>query len=188
MEQLFILALLLNKGDFTNQQHETKWIGNNPAIEESIISTENRLGMKLPKDYIEFLKISNGLMDIGTSTSLKFLPVEKIGYLNDLDKELVEIWSENNKRYGKILAGSILIGGLEQEQQLLLIPPSKSNKEWKYWLFASWIPGESEIKSLEDYFKEEVEYLKKETKNLEKPQPKPVIDFSLRDAVYAHDW
>ncbi len=188
LEQFFVLALLLNKGDFTNQQHETKWIGNNPATVESVILAESRLGVKLPKSYIEFLKASDGLMDIGTSTSLEFLPVAKIGYLKDLDSELVEIWSENNKKYGKILAESILIGGLDQEQQLLLIPPSKSNKEWKYWLFASWIPGEMEFKSLEDYFREEIEYLKKETVNLEKPQPKPVIDFSLRDAVYALDW
>ena len=188
LEQFFVLALLLNKGDFTNQQLETKWIGNNPVIEESIISTENRLCVKLPKDYIEFLNISNGLMDVGTSTSVEFLQVEKIGYLKDLDNKLVEIWGENDKKYGKILAGSILVGGLNQEQQLLLIPPTKSNKEWKYWFFASWIPGEKELKSLEDYFSEEVEYLKKETINLEKPQPKPVIDFSLREAIYALDW
>jgi hypothetical protein len=188
IEQFFILALLLNKGNFTETQKQTKWIGNKPATEESILEAEKKLGMKLPEDYKNFLRITDGLEDISATTSVKFLSVNEINFLNKLDDDIVDIWSENDKQYGRILANSILIGGLDQEQQVLLVPPNKKNKNWQCWLFASWIPGEQQFNSFTDYLSSEISQLKNEVGNSKEPLPKPIIDYSLRDALYARDW
>jgi hypothetical protein len=39
---------------------EQKWFGYPGATEEQILELENRLGVQLPPDYREFLKVSNG--------------------------------------------------------------------------------------------------------------------------------
>jgi len=54
---------------------------------------------------------------------------------------------------------SILIGGINQEQYFLLIPPNLTNEKWKYWKFANWHPGEEEHLNLESYFTEVLNFM-----------------------------
>ena len=42
---------------FSSEQIKNNWIGNLPATQKEIEETESRLGIKLPADYKEFLKI-----------------------------------------------------------------------------------------------------------------------------------
>lgn len=189
LQEISKKALLLNDFDFSDEQIKAKWLGTTVAQDKEISDTEKRLKIKLPDDYVEFLKISNGFPQT-SSTSCSFLSVDKIDYLKTLDEDLVEIWNENDalKEVGEALTTAILIGGLNEEQQFLLIPPNKTRDKWAYWQFASWIPGEEEYPSLKDYFKSDLSFLKEQTKDLKTTKPKFITDYSLRDAVFNLDW
>lgn len=185
-------AILLNDITFSKEQIDTEWLGNPSATEEDIEIAEQRLNVKLPSDYIDFLKICNGFQ-ASTFVFSTFLPVNEIGYLKDLDEDTVETWCEidefddNNLNEMKTnLARSILIGGLNEEQYALLIPPKRIGDKWGYWIFASWIPGEEVLDNFVDYFNGQLNVLQSEIDGLE--EPKFIIDFSLREAVFALDW
>jgi cell wall assembly regulator SMI1 len=178
-------VFLLNEIDFTEEQKKSKWLGYAPATEEAIQAAEKRLNCSLPTDYKDFLRITNGFVQTCDAVHSTFLPVEKIDYLLNLDDDLIEIWEEPMPEIGKILRTSILIGGLNESQQMLLIPQKKG---WIYWQFASWIPGERPHKDLKTYFKYVFDFFKDETKDLKKAKPKEVIDYSLRDAVFSFNW
>jgi SMI1 / KNR4 family (SUKH-1) len=175
-------VLLLNEAAFTKEQIQSKWLGYAPASDAAIEAAEKRLNCSLPTDYKEFLKITNGFSQTSNAIHSSFLPVEKIDYLLNLDDDLIEAWEESMPDIGKILRTSILIGGLNESQRVLLIP--QKNK-WIYWQFAHWIPGERPYKNLKSYFKYVFDFFKDE---LTKPQPEPIRDFSLRDALFALDW
>jgi cell wall assembly regulator SMI1 len=189
LQEISKKALLLNDFDFSEEQTKTKWLGTTGADGKEILDVEQKLKVKLPDDYTEFLKISDGFPQT-SSINCSFLSVGKIDYLKTLDEDLVEIWRENEvlKEVGDALASSILIGGLNEEQQFLLIPPNKTKDKWGYWKFASWIPGEEKYPSLKDYFKSDLSFLKQQTKDLKTTKPKFITDYSLRDAVFNLDW
>jgi cell wall assembly regulator SMI1 len=58
LQQISKEAIALNPDFFSDEEKEVKWIGRNPATEESIIQTQERLGVKLPDDVVAFYKIS----------------------------------------------------------------------------------------------------------------------------------
>lgn len=182
-------TLLLNEYHFTEEQKQSNWLGESPASDDEIGIAKMSLQSELPDDYIEFLKITNGFPQC-TSTGVTFLPISEVDYLINIDEDLVEIWNNDDELIdiGQALSASLLIGGKNEEQYFLLIPPNDSNRKWRYWKFASWIPGEHEFKSLKDYFKAELVFLREETKGLKKPKPKFVVDYSLRDYVFNLDW
>lgn len=137
---------------FDQMQEEAKWLGYPPATATEIQAAENRLGINLPQDYVEFLKISNGFSQ-PSFTSCLFFPVEKIEFLRVLDEELIEIYSEDAEpEWANALQSSIVVGGPENLQQFFLIPPTSSSPNWRYWLFANWLAGEHEYASLNAYF------------------------------------
>lgn len=189
LQELYRRALLLNESDFSEDQMQSNWLGFEPASDEEILSAKKLLRTELPEDYVEFLKITNGFRQC-VSTGTTFLPINKVDYLINIDEDLVEIWSnsEETKDIGEALSQSILIAGLNEEQYFLLIPPTPCVKKWRYWLFASWIPGEQEFKNLKEYLKSELQFLKQETKGLKKPKARLIIDYSLRDYVFNLDW
>lgn len=189
LQEISKRALLLNEFDFTEEQRQSKWLGVKPASDAEIETAEKSLRIKLPQDYIDFLKITNGFPPYDNSISVNFVPVDKIDYLINVDDDLVEIWNNyGTEEVGEALSQSIIVGGIKEEQSFLLIPPNEKQKKWRYWKFASWIPGEEEFKDLSDFFKHELDFLKRETKGLRKPKPKFVADYSLRDFVFNHDW
>ncbi|WP_236010649.1 SMI1/KNR4 family protein [Flavobacterium chungangense] len=142
--------------NFTSEQIENNWLGTIPATEKQISNTENRLGIKLPKDYIEFIKITNGFSapnDIEPS----FENISNIDFLKNIEPFTIEAYS-----YLPELKNAILIAGIEEEQYFLLIPPESENEEWKYWKFANWYPGEHPFGNLNEYFKDVLEFIVKE--------------------------
>jgi hypothetical protein len=182
-------AILLNDFDFSDEQIKSNWLGVVGAKDNEIAVAEEKLKIKLPDDYIDFLKISNGFSQTST-ISCSFLSVDKIDYFKKLEEDLVEIWNKNEdlKEVGEALASSIMIGGLNEEQQFLLIPPKTKSEKWGYWKFANWIPGEEKYLSLKDYFKSDLSFLKEQTKDLKTAKTKFITDYSLRDAVFNSDW
>ncbi|WP_237589861.1 SMI1/KNR4 family protein [Polaribacter sargassicola] len=144
-----------DNNNFTSEQKKNKWIGNPPATNEEIKETELRLGIELPKDYKEFLKIANGFPTYNNAVEPSFEKVSQIQFLKNFNSEIIEIWRKaGNVEVSKELFKSIIIGGKNEEQWFLIIPPTKENESWKYWKFASWIPGEEEYQNLTEYFLE----------------------------------
>jgi len=163
LKEISVTAIQLNPQNFNNEQVESAWLGNQPATKEAIKAAEQKLGMTLPEDYKAFLLITNGFFTPTDSTEPTFESVENIDYLKNVDYFLIEVWCVPELiDIGQQLEKSIIIGGLEDEQYFLLIPPADGNSEWKYWKFASWIPGEQPYKNLNDYFTSILEFLKKE--------------------------
>jgi hypothetical protein len=161
LKEMSVLAVEQNTYEFTEEQREKKWLGYKGANEEQIKDAEKRLGVLLPNDYKEFLKVSNGF-DCLSNINLTIMPVEKIDYLRTLDAQLVNIWTSDPDRneFNHQFSSSILIGGYQEEQQLLLVPVS--NDEWECWFFAVWSPGETKYPNFRFYMEEVMTRLKED--------------------------
>ncbi|WP_324026553.1 hypothetical protein QSV08_03285 [Maribacter sp. BPC-D8] len=83
--------------------------------------------------------------------------------MRNIDSFIIESYSiDGIENIGKQLEKSILVGGINQEQYFLLIPPNATNEKWKYWKFANWYPGEEEFDDLHSYFKSTLEFINRE--------------------------
>lgn len=130
----------------------------NPTTEKHINEVEKQLGVALLHEYKQFLLITNGFSQTSI-TEPEFFSINKIDWLKNVEKELIEIWKNDGiKDVGEQLERAIIIGDSNGEQQFLLISPRK-NEVWKLWKFASWIPGAEEYDTLETYFNELLEFL-----------------------------
>lgn len=152
----------IQKADFDYQEKSISknWLGFKPATKEEILNTETRLNIKLPKEYKDFLSATNGFNPFSLTPTLH--SVDKIDWLKNIDPQLVEIWTESmkdvDKDFVKSFSNSILIGGYQEEQQLLLIPSTKS-KNWECWFFANWSPGETKYPSFRYYMENQLQEL-----------------------------
>tara|TARA_B100000676_G_C17506476_1_gene545755 strand:- start:62 stop:562 length:501 start_codon:yes stop_codon:yes gene_type:complete len=161
LKEISNLAIQLGDFEFTNNQIENNWLGTSSATTEAIEKKELELKVKLPQDYIEFLKISNGFPPTSAVDST-FLPIEEIGLLKEKDKQLVDIWCNSGNGINEELQNAILVTKVHEEQYFLLIPPITKNNSWQYWKFASWIPGEEPYKNIESYFQSIKEFIQDE--------------------------
>lgn len=152
-------AIELTDAQFTQKQTKNKWLGTKPASENEIKLTETRLGIEFPPDFKQFLLITNGF-SASNDIEPNFEPINKIDFLRNIDSLIIEAYSiEGIENIGIQLEKSILVGGINQEQYFLLIPPSSKNEKWKYWKFANWHPGEEEYESLKSYFEEVLDFI-----------------------------
>jgi len=152
-------AIELADLEFTQDQIKNKWLVNEPTSEVDLKLTEKRLGVKLPNDYKEFLRITNGFT-APNDVEPSFERFDKIDYLKNLNNHLIEVWNtEGIADIGKQLGCSIVIGGINEEQIFLLIPPNSSSENWKYWKFSSWQPGEVEFKNLQHHLNEVLDFI-----------------------------
>ncbi|MEU6768055.1 SMI1/KNR4 family protein [Streptomyces sp. NPDC046853] len=76
-------------------QRESGWLGHEPASEEAVLAAEERLGVRLPPTYRNFLLTSNGWSSIG---ELDLLAVGEIGWFPDLT-DLLDYWSSPGEGY-----------------------------------------------------------------------------------------
>ncbi|HBR53462.1 MAG TPA: SMI1/KNR4 family protein [Flavobacteriaceae bacterium] len=159
LKQISEKAIELADFEFTQEQTENKWLGIKPVSETEIKLTEKRLGIEFPTDFKQFLLITNGF-SAPNDIEPTFEPINKIDFLKNIDSFIIEAYSiDGIENIGKQLEKSILVGGINQEQYFLLIPPNSTNEKWKYWKFANWHPGEEEHESLKSYFKEVLNFL-----------------------------
>jgi hypothetical protein len=59
------------------------WLGHDPASEEEVAAAEQRLGMRLPPSYRNFLLASNGLIGPGTPWFYALLPARHVDWLRN---------------------------------------------------------------------------------------------------------
>jgi len=152
LKEISAKAITLGDFPFLINQIDSNWIGFEPTSNEEIEKLEKRLGISLPQDYIEFLKITNGFL-AASGVEPSFCGTDKIDYLKNVDADLYEIWVETgNSESGNKMKTAIKVGGYDEEQFFFLIPPSQENKNWEYWFFAAWAPGEAVFNSMTEYF------------------------------------
>jgi SMI1 / KNR4 family (SUKH-1) len=144
-------AIAHNPDDFTKQEKEDQWIGRDPASDEAIATAEKRLNVQLPPDIIEFYQITNGTSEILSHTFSGFLAIDQIEWLINTNQEVLENYAEMGEDYLNDLKNSILIAGLDHVHQILLIQPYGRSCKWRYWEFATYIPGANEFGSIEIY-------------------------------------
>ncbi|MBE7652120.1 SMI1/KNR4 family protein [Tenacibaculum finnmarkense] len=164
LSELFKKSIELNDYVYSDKQIEKKWIGNLNTTLTEINKVELKLNVKFPNDYKNLLLISNGFLTSTDAVEPSFIPIQKVDYLKNVFPEMVRIWTENepNGTFEKELESSLIIAGINDEQQFLLIPPIEKEGNWKYWKFANWIPGEEVYENLTEYIKGVIEFLNEE--------------------------
>jgi hypothetical protein len=158
---LFDKSIELGDENYTEEQIKTKWIGNLPASSEEVENAEKRLGIKFPQDYIEMVRTANGFPTCSNSVEPSFQKVDEIDFYRNFQRNVIDTWKEMGELNDVVsdLERAIMIAGLEDEQQFLIIPPTNGQDKWKYWKFAMWIPGEEEYQNLKSYLEGVIEFL-----------------------------
>jgi cell wall assembly regulator SMI1 len=137
---------------FTSEQKSNNWLGTTPATEKQIIDAENRLGVKFPNDYKDFLILTNGFFAPNTIEP-SFVSIEKVDFLKNIDNDTIQA-------YGMVeLENAIIVAGILEDQYFLLLPPKSENEKWIYWKFANWYPGEHAFENLKHYFENVLEFI-----------------------------
>jgi len=164
LSKLFEKSIELNDYTYSDEQIEKKWIGNPKTTLAEIKIVETKLNVKFPNDYKDILLISNGFLTSTDAVEPSFVPIQKVDYFKNIFPESVEIWTNNEPKgiFEEDLERSIIVAGINEEQQFLLIPPNEKSKTWKYWKFANWIPGEEEYENLTEYINGVIEFLNEE--------------------------
>ncbi|RKD92868.1 SMI1/KNR4 family protein [Mangrovibacterium diazotrophicum] len=161
LEILFDKSIEFCDENYTEEQIKTKWIGNLPASGTEIENAEKRLGIKLPQDYIEMVSTANGFPPCSNSVEPSFQKVDEIDFYRNFQWNVIDTWKEMEELNDVVsdLERAIMIAGLEDEQQFLIVPPTNGQNKWKYWKFAMWIPGEEEYQDLKSYLEGVIEFL-----------------------------
>src|SRR5688572_19945783 len=131
-----------------------KWLGYAGISESDIIKHEERLQIKLPPSYKEFLKTSNGFKQLNTYV-WDILPLDKINWLKSFDPSFYELYATEHKDsfnasdeeyfvYGenqsstdfrsKYLIESLAVSSWGDAAIVLLNPNVKFGEEWEAWV------------------------------------------------------
>ena len=137
---------------------QTRWLGYPGATPEAIAAREAELGTTLPDDYRAFLLASNGFRGLaGLPHGLcSLLPVEKIGWMRDVDRsgrlaeylahpERVKALPEDFQVDPDDYARTLLIGESDGNECILLLPP-RNGADWELWTYdpeAGFVTGDT---------------------------------------------
>lgn len=153
---------------------KNNWLGYNPTTDIEIEKKEKELNVELPESYKNFLKTSNGFKQISTFAG-HLLPIEKIGFLKDLEPDLYEVYEleefdvsdEDYFNYTdsqvtvnfriEFLLSAIVISLNVDGTVVLLNPQIKFGKEWEAWVFSNSNPGPERFKSFKELILKEHE-------------------------------
>lgn len=165
LEKISKEAVALQPDFYSESEIKSNYIGRNPATEQEIETTEKRLGIKLPNDVVEFYKTSNGTSVILDQCFGAFEPLEKIDWLKNAIPQTIEDYCGMGEAYTNDLKNSIIIAGINYVHMVLIIQPYDSNKEWRYWEFAHYVPGETPFHSISNYLERLDDFLSDQNKN-----------------------
>jgi len=155
------------------------WMGFEPALESEILAAEDRLGRRLPPSLRTFYEVSNGWGMTG-SFIFNILPVERVGWLKDLDPHLYQIAIKCEERrsgspfkndpgntrlnlycleQGTMVKRSLAISSWGDAAIWLLDPGHRPHTgEWRAGRWAGWSPAmEWTAQSFADLMRRELE-------------------------------
>lgn len=159
LKKLSDLAIAFEEEAFSIEERETRWIGRSAASEEAIHATEKRLGLSLPDDYKDFLKISNGLSAFPMDHPA-LIAVEEIDWYKKLEEpelyDLLKIYwdmeaEDEEATIEPYTQRALLISYIPDDQMIWLIPPIDETQDWQTWYFAAWLPGERRYPSFRHF-------------------------------------
>ncbi|MBC7981790.1 SMI1/KNR4 family protein [Candidatus Parcubacteria bacterium] len=160
LDKISKLAIEQHTIDFPDKILASKPLIRLPATNAEIKATEKKLDILFPDDYRKFLLVSNGFENF-SHTGVTLSSIDKVDFLINVDEQLIDIWADSmdeiDNSFGDKLKSSIIIGGLQEEQQLLLIP--LPNNRWECWHFSSWRPGEVVYESFPFYMEDDLQKL-----------------------------
>ncbi|WP_055076748.1 SMI1/KNR4 family protein [Pseudanabaena sp. 'Roaring Creek'] len=164
-----------DKWDITPEMIESKWLGFPSASEEQIVAAENRLGIKFPPSYREFLKVSNGWARCGFEMNL--WSTEEVDWFVARNQDWVDAWADDDdipdekyfiygdnqdcvymrNRYLKTALEVTCRGG--DGDIYLLIPEVifPETGEWEAWHFGNKLPGAHRYRSFYELMQVAVE-------------------------------
>lgn len=121
------------------------------------------MGLPLPDDYINFLKITNGFSQFSVIDS-GFNQSNEVDYLRNRLPETFKSWENSYfPEFETTLGSAIIIAGIENdEQQFLLIPPTNTREKWRFLEFSNWALGETKYTSIRHYLEETLELVTKD--------------------------
>jgi len=162
------------------------WLGFPPATEEQLTRLETRLGATLPPSYRDFLKISNGWRQTGTSIwrmwsteeidwfrvrNAEWIeayvdPIDGLGGLSLTDEEyLVYGETQDSVRFRvEYLESALEVSDIGDSAIFLLNPKVVTpDGEWEAWFFGNWLPGANRYRSFAELM--EAEYQSFQTRD-----------------------
>jgi hypothetical protein len=120
--------------------------GHPPATEDDVLAAERRIGVRLPPSYRNFLLASDGLS--AEVFAVDLLPAKKIGWLREVEPELLAAWSTPDMDFfadqAAILEQCLLISlddGGAGHYLFLHVGEVAENGEWRAY---EWWPGDGE--------------------------------------------
>jgi hypothetical protein len=117
------------------------WIGFKGANDAEIAHASEKLGIRLPEDYKDFLKITNGIRAFPLGNP-PLLPVGQIDYLASvIEPYFFDIVLGVHTGQEQSLRLAVLISNYPDEQLVWLVPLNKEGTEWETWVYESWMPG-----------------------------------------------
>lgn len=159
LEKISSIAIEQRTIDIPRRALAKKSLTSKPSSETAIVVIERKLNFRLPDDYRSFLFTSNGFPAF-SSTGVTLLPIEDVDFLLNVDEELIDAWAMGFYEGDPLIArlrSAIIIGGIDEEQQLFLIP--LSDNKWECWFFSAWGGGETIYPSFRYYMEAELQRL-----------------------------
>ena len=174
--------LLLNSNDLRQPPSpaalDSQWLGRSGASEEQIASAESRLGRKLPPSYRDFLKVTNGWVQVNPSIE-QLWSVEEIDWFAVRNQDWIDAWQIDDLEdssdeeyfvYGTeqsvlTMRNQYLKTALEisptGDSAIVLLNPQivTAEGEWEAWFFANWLPGACRYRSFGDLMRENYQEL-----------------------------
>jgi OAA-family lectin sugar binding domain/SMI1 / KNR4 family (SUKH-1) len=125
------------RGEFTEDQLSSGWLGGDPVDEARIAALEERLGKRLPASYRAFVGASDGWRHIGHFMYV-MRGIDEIDWFSTADPQMVEIF-DNGEEPGSIMERALLISKAGDAQYWFLDPEDVSpDGEWAAYTWSSW--------------------------------------------------
>ncbi|MEW2165652.1 SMI1/KNR4 family protein [Streptomyces sp. NPDC007084] len=135
----------------SKERLEAGWAGAEPASEETLVAAEERLGVRLPPSYRNFLSASDGWEYIG---DVDLLRAAEIGWFADHDEGVLEKWSDVDffADYLAVLRRCLLIGSDNGGSGCYWLLHADSVGAAGEWTAYEWWPGDGEVPEPYDHF------------------------------------
>ena len=148
---------------------ESEWLGLPGALEEQIVAAENRLGVKLPPSYREFLKVTNGWCNEYPGTPI-LRSVEDINWLYVENQDWIDEWMTTNEPVPdeeyfvydqdwwywrqalrtEYMQTALQISDDDDGDVVLLNPKIIHNHEWEAWVLSCAHAGVNRCRSFRE--------------------------------------
>lgn len=153
------------------------WLGNTPATNDLIDEKEERLGVKLPPSYRQFLGIANGWVYPGNDMDFpgELLPIDKVDWVRD-GESVANVFNDLRDNF-KVPDEQYFVYGDEQDPvcirpeyieyclviseeteggvYLLNSKIQTEDGEWEAWHLSSKLPGAYRSRSFEELLRQQ---------------------------------